>query len=68
MTTIRVETPYCAKYESHGAAVTYSRRTGELGRWTCKYFATKDEALAFVNGKANRVKYEPGKAWYTKNI
>lgn len=68
MTSIRVEMPYSVRHESHSAAVTYSRRTKEMGRWTNSYFATKEEALAFVHGKVNRVKYTPGVAWRTENI
>jgi hypothetical protein len=68
MTTIRVEMPYSVRHESHAAAATYSRRTKEIGRWTHSYFATKEEALVFVRGKAKRVKYTPGVAWRTENI
>jgi len=57
----RIELPYKVYFENAHAGVT-RYRNGREARVTSKYFATKEEAVAFC-GDERRVLYRPGEAW-----
>jgi hypothetical protein len=57
----RIELPYrVATLSFHVGATRY--RNGHEARVTQRYFATKEEAVAFC-GDPKKVKFAPGEAW-----
>lgn len=61
MTDARIPLPWKVRFENAHAGVT-RYRDGTERRMTARYFATKEEAVAFC-GNERRVLYRPGEAW-----